>query len=81
MVATVGWLPSCNHYQSETATLPDDAVYDWRATEPCTVLDPFAGSGTTNLVARRYGRRSIGIELNPDYCQLIADRTMQQTLI
>lgn len=32
-----------------------------------TVLDPFAGSGTTLEVAERLGRKSIGIELNPKY--------------
>jgi site-specific DNA-methyltransferase (cytosine-N4-specific) len=31
------------------------------------VLDPYAGSGTTQLVARRLGCRSVGIELNADY--------------
>lgn len=34
---------------------------------PCTVLDPFMGSGTTALVAMEQGRRAIGCELNPDY--------------
>jgi DNA modification methylase len=38
------------------------------------VLDPFAGAGTTLLIARRLLRRSIGVELNPDYCRLAADR-------
>ncbi|UCH05856.1 MAG: site-specific DNA-methyltransferase [Candidatus Thorarchaeota archaeon] len=36
-----------------------------------TVLDPFAGSGTTLAVARRLGRNSIGYEINPDYEELI----------
>jgi DNA modification methylase len=44
------------------------------------VLDPFMGSGTTALVARRLGRRSIGIELNPDYAALCARRLQQLSL-
>jgi len=41
---------------------------------PATVLDPFAGSGTTLAVAQRLGRRSIGIELNSDYIELARRR-------
>lgn len=44
------------------------------------VLDPFMGSGTTAYVARKLGRRSIGIEISEPYCQLIADRLGQQTI-
>jgi hypothetical protein len=47
---------------------------------PCVVLDPFAGSGTVALVARRLGRKSIGIELNPEYAELCARRLQQQSL-
>jgi DNA modification methylase len=39
-----------------------------------TVLDPFAGSGTTGAVALRLGRRFVGIELNPDYIDLARRR-------
>jgi hypothetical protein len=35
---------------------------------PCTVIDPFTGSGTVPAVARRLGRKWIGIELNREYC-------------
>jgi DNA modification methylase len=42
-----------------------------------TVLDPFTGSGTTLMVARRLLRKSVGIELNPAYCELIVDRIGQ----
>jgi DNA modification methylase len=38
------------------------------------ILDPFMGSGTTALVARRLGRHFIGIELNPDYVRLARQR-------
>lgn len=41
---------------------------------PATVLDPFVGSGTTLAVARRLGRRAIGIELNADYVNLARNR-------
>tara|TARA_R100001594_G_scaffold2708_3_gene10641 strand:- start:500 stop:1630 length:1131 start_codon:yes stop_codon:yes gene_type:complete len=40
----------------------------------CTVLDPFAGSGTTCAVASRLGRDSIGIELNEEYLKLARKR-------
>jgi DNA modification methylase len=39
------------------------------------VLDPFAGSGTTAMVALQNGRRAIGTELNPAYLRLQDDRT------
>lgn len=38
------------------------------------VLDPFAGSGTTLRVARKLGRRFIGIELNPEYAEMCRRR-------
>ena len=41
------------------------------------VLDPFAGSGTTLMVAKKLLRRSIGIELSPKSCDLIVERIGQ----
>ena len=38
-------------------------------TKPDLVLDPFAGSGTTVAVARKLGRRYLGIELSKQYAQ------------
>lgn len=39
-----------------------------------TVLDPFAGSGTTGQVANELGRNAVLIELKPEYCVLIRKR-------
>lgn len=59
---TVGWQPTCN--------CNADIV-------PCTVLDPFNGSGTTGAVALKHGRKYIGCELNPDYIELAHKRIQQ----
>jgi len=39
-----------------------------------TVLDPFAGSGTTGVVAQKLGRSAILIEMSPDYVEIIKQR-------
>ena len=49
---TVGWQPQCD--------CGKDPI-------PCMVLDPFAGSGTTCMVARDLGRDSVGLDLSFDY--------------
>jgi DNA modification methylase len=59
---TTGWHPSC---------ACDAPVV------PCTVLDPFAGSGTVGAVAEQLGRHSILIELSPAYVRLADRRTAQ----
>lgn len=42
------------------------------------VLDPFSGSGTTAVVAIKNNRRWIGIDANPDYCELATARIKQE---
>jgi len=44
-----------------------------------TVLDPFAGTGTTSVAASRLGRDSIGIEITPEYLA-IAERRLKEEL-
>lgn len=59
-VKTLGWKPTCSCPEHEP--------------EPCVVLDPFSGSGTTAAVAASLYRRYIGCELNPEYAKLIQNR-------
>jgi len=47
---------------------------DTDRTEAGIVLDPFAGAGTTCLVAKDLGRRFIGIDLNPEYVAMAQKR-------
>ncbi|MCD6402254.1 site-specific DNA-methyltransferase, partial [bacterium] len=42
--------------------------------KPGIVLDPFIGSGTTAVVAKKLGRDFIGIELNPEYVKMAEKR-------
>ena len=37
-----------------------------------TVLDPFCGSGTSLIAALRTGRNGIGVEIDPEYCRMVA---------
>lgn len=53
-VTTTGWTSTCECDAGDPV--------------PCTVLDPFAGSGTTGEVAIRLGRRVVLVELSEDYC-------------
>ena len=72
------WTISTKPYSgAHFAVMPPDLV------EPCikagcpeggTVLDPFAGSGTTLAVAAEQGRNAIGCELNPEYIALAKKR-------
>ncbi len=39
-----------------------------------TILDPFAGSGTTSLVAKSLSRNSVGFEINPDFIPVIQEK-------
>ena len=65
------------------------ATFPERLVEPCilagcpeggTVLDPFAGSGTTGVVAKRLRRHFVGVEINQEYWQMATDRINATTV-
>ena len=59
IATTTGWRPTCIHNHEPV---------------PCIVIDPFAGAGTTGVVAEKLGRHFVGIELNPEYVDMAERR-------
>lgn len=84
------WEPGGGRNKRDVWTVPSSpfagahfATFPPKLIEPCVlagcpeggmVLDPFAGSGTTGMVALRHNRSFVGIELNPEYAQLARHR-------
>ena len=74
-------VPSKPFKEAHFATFPPALI------EPCVlagsppngfVLDPFAGAGTTGVVAKRHGRHFVGIELNPAYAEMAERRILAE---
>jgi len=76
--------PGCPKERREHPTQKPEAVMRWALmqapAEVQTVLDPFMGSGTTLVAAKRLGRKAIGIEREERYCELAAERLAQGAL-
>ena len=68
----------------EHPTQKPEAVMLWTLTQaPAdvrTVLDPFMGSGTTLVAAKRLGKSCVGIEQEERYCEVAAKRLQQEAL-
>jgi len=60
---TIGWSPTCDCGEEPV---------------PCRVLDPFAGTGTTGLVAAKLFRDSVLIELSPEYGRMAEERLRRE---
>lgn len=74
---SVWWITPKPFKGAHFATFPPDLI------EPCilagcpeggVVLDPFFGAGTAGLVAVRQNKKFVGIDLNPDYCEMAKKR-------
>ncbi len=74
---TVWSVPLSKFRDTHFAVFPENLI------EPCilagaptngVVLDPFIGSGTTALVSKKNSRHYIGIDINPEYCNMASDR-------
>ena len=62
---TLRWHPSCNCATGKP--------------QPCIVLDPFAGAGTTMLVAEKLGRNWIGCDISQQYVDMAMKRVKAET--
>lgn len=73
-------IPPVRGAQSHKARFSEELVrVPIHATTPPrgVVLDPFAGSGTSLIYARKHGFRAIGIDISSDFCRLMADRLLK----
>lgn len=62
---TTGWSPTCDCAKND-------------GSGKCLVLDPFAGSGTTLAMAKRFQRAWLGIEIKKEYCALAMERIAKE---
>jgi DNA modification methylase len=75
--------PGCAKEMRVHPTQKPEAVIRWallQAPSHDTILDPFMGSGTTLVAAKRLGKRAVGIEREEEYCEEAAKRLQQEAL-
>lgn len=83
MMRSVIYARSCHGFAVNETQKPEELIAPIvRYSVPVggCVLDPFAGSGTTLVVAAREGRRAVGIELRKEQCDHIVARLAQKSL-
>jgi site-specific DNA-methyltransferase (adenine-specific)/modification methylase len=70
-------------YAKEHPTQKPDELMQWcimKAGEPQTILDPYAGSGTTGRAAKNLGKKCVLIEREERFCEIAAQRLSQSVL-
>jgi len=77
-------ISAMNHERVGHPTQKPLAVMAWSIHQVCpgaqTILDPFAGSGTTGRAAKDLGRKAVLIEREERYCEIAARRMGQEVL-
>ena len=68
-----------NHPTPRSSKLTQWLLSIWSEPDD-TILDPFAGGGTSLLAAKNLGRKAIGIEIEERYCEMSANRLTQEVL-
>lgn len=66
----------CGHPTQKPVALAEQFVL-WMTQKGDTVLDPFAGSGTTLVASKLQGRNYIGFELDANYVKIAEDRLLK----
>jgi site-specific DNA-methyltransferase (adenine-specific) len=73
-------IPSAAQHPTEKPEALPARFIQLHTTTGDLVLDPFMGSGTTLVAAKRWGRKAIGIELEERWCELAVQRLQQEAL-
>ena len=73
----------CKDYRTHPTQKPKELIslilQDY-SKEDDLIIDPFLGSGTTAVACKELGRKYIGIEINPKYCEIAERRLAQEYL-
>jgi len=74
-------LPTTENKSGHPAAFPEELVYrlmKFYTYQENVILDPFAGSGTVGVVAKRFKRKAILVEIDSGYCDLIKQKVSQE---